>query len=368
MCWPTYRSVGPRRRGTLRAMQSAAQFQPSLPASGLTLVDVDSHRRNADCGRQRRLAQAAHAGGNGRAPRAGGRHRRRARHRQADPGPLSLQPFPARPAPASSAAMPASGWSPTPIPPPSPASPISIAWTCSLLPDRACCSAFSKPCRIARRAAPSSWPLRKPRCARWPARACCCPTSPSASPPSASPFRPLRQRREDIAPLAQALLDRICARYQQRPVILGPGALARLLQHNWPGNVRELAAVLETALLEAVNGVIRPDDLALPTGLETAARACSQPPRPTASTSTPSSSITSSTSSTSIAATSSAPPASSASAAPPSTASSATKPSSPTEVQPAMPHAPFIRALLANEWETRKLNLPFIPSGQSKTE
>ena len=82
---------------------------------------------------------------------------------------------------------------------------------------------------------------------------------------------PLRQRREDIAQLAQVLLDRICARYQHRPVILGPGALARLLQHNWPGNVRELASVLETGLLEAVNGVIRPDDLALPTAMDTPA-------------------------------------------------------------------------------------------------
>ncbi|MGD0942179.1 MAG: helix-turn-helix domain-containing protein [Terracidiphilus sp.] len=80
---------------------------------------------------------------------------------------------------------------------------------------------------------------------------------------------PLRLRREDISILAQSLLDRICALYQQRPVIFGAGTLARLLQHNWPGNVRELAAVLETALLEAVNGVIRPDDLALPTGFET---------------------------------------------------------------------------------------------------
>jgi two-component system response regulator AtoC len=79
---------------------------------------------------------------------------------------------------------------------------------------------------------------------------------------------PLRQRREDVAVLAQALLDRICSRYQQRPVLLGPGTLARLLQHNWPGNVRELASVLETALLEAANGVIRPEDLALPNGLE----------------------------------------------------------------------------------------------------
>ena len=79
---------------------------------------------------------------------------------------------------------------------------------------------------------------------------------------------PLRQRREDIAPLAQGLLDRICARYQQRPVMLGPGALARLLQHNWPGNVRELASVLEAALLEAVDGVIRAGDLPVPSGLD----------------------------------------------------------------------------------------------------
>ncbi|MGC1461692.1 MAG: helix-turn-helix domain-containing protein [Terracidiphilus sp.] len=75
---------------------------------------------------------------------------------------------------------------------------------------------------------------------------------------------PLRQRREDITPLAQSLLDRICARYQQRPVLMGPGALARLLQHNWPGNVRELSSVLETALLEADNGVILAGNLALP--------------------------------------------------------------------------------------------------------
>jgi len=80
---------------------------------------------------------------------------------------------------------------------------------------------------------------------------------------------PLRQRREDIAPLAQFLLERICTRYQQRPMVLGPGSLPRLLQHNWPGNVRELASVLEAALLEAENGVIRPVDLALSDGPQT---------------------------------------------------------------------------------------------------
>jgi two-component system response regulator AtoC len=88
---------------------------------------------------------------------------------------------------------------------------------------------------------------------------------------------PLRQRREDIPPLAQFLLDRLCVRYQQRPVVLGPGTLARLLQHTWPGNVRELMSVLENALLEADNGVIRPLDLALPDGQQSFAQPLSQP-------------------------------------------------------------------------------------------
>jgi len=90
----------------------------------------------------------------------------------------------------------------------------------------------------------------------------------------------LRMRREDIGPVAQALLDSICARYQHRTVELGPGALGRLLQHSWPGNVRELASVLETALLETVDGVIRPGDLSLPLGGEPAQQASVALPAP----------------------------------------------------------------------------------------
>jgi DNA-binding NtrC family response regulator len=84
---------------------------------------------------------------------------------------------------------------------------------------------------------------------------------------------PLRMRKEDIPPIAQGLLDQICIRYQQRPVELGPGALARLLQHSWPGNVRELESVLEAALLEAEDHVIRPGDLPLPDGVAIAPEA-----------------------------------------------------------------------------------------------
>jgi DNA-binding NtrC family response regulator len=81
---------------------------------------------------------------------------------------------------------------------------------------------------------------------------------------------PLRMRREDIAPIAQALLDRICTRYQHRPVALSSSALGRLLLHAWPGNVREMASVLEAALLEAVNDVIRPEDLPLQSEMDAA--------------------------------------------------------------------------------------------------
>jgi DNA-binding NtrC family response regulator len=81
---------------------------------------------------------------------------------------------------------------------------------------------------------------------------------------------PLRMRREDIAPIAQALLDRICTRYQHRPVALSSSALGRLLLHAWPGNVREMASVVEAALLEAVNDVIRPEDLPLQSEMDAA--------------------------------------------------------------------------------------------------
>lgn len=74
---------------------------------------------------------------------------------------------------------------------------------------------------------------------------------------------PLRDHREDITPIAQALMDRICHHYQQPTAVLAHGTLSRLLQHGWPGNVRELASVLESAILDSSTGVIRPSDLAL---------------------------------------------------------------------------------------------------------
>ena len=77
------------------------------------------------------------------------------------------------------------------------------------------------------------------------------------------PLPPLREHREDIAPIAQALIDRICRRYQQPTAVLAQGTLPRLLQHAWPGNVRELASILESAILDSTTGIIRPANLNL---------------------------------------------------------------------------------------------------------
>jgi len=64
---------------------------------------------------------------------------------------------------------------------------------------------------------------------------------------------PLRERSEDVEPLARAILrefeDRLGIRAQ-----LTPEALERLRRHPWPGNVRELRNALERAVLLTTDG------------------------------------------------------------------------------------------------------------------
>ncbi len=76
-------------------------------------------------------------------------------------------------------------------------------------------------------------------------------------------WAPLRERREDIVPLANALLRRQ-AQEQRVPVAtLSSEAEVSLLFHHWPGNVRELDNVLQRAVVMSFDGMIRPDDLML---------------------------------------------------------------------------------------------------------
>ncbi len=75
---------------------------------------------------------------------------------------------------------------------------------------------------------------------------------------------PLRERPEDILPLARWMLARHAAAQNQPPRILAPDALHWLQDHHWPGNVRELESVLLRGLTLTPRVVIGRDDLAGP--------------------------------------------------------------------------------------------------------
>jgi DNA-binding NtrC family response regulator len=74
---------------------------------------------------------------------------------------------------------------------------------------------------------------------------------------------PLRERAEDIAPLADRLLARIGTTLGRPNLRLTPDARAALAARTWPGNVRELANVLERSAILAEGTEIRSEDLAL---------------------------------------------------------------------------------------------------------
>jgi DNA-binding NtrC family response regulator len=74
---------------------------------------------------------------------------------------------------------------------------------------------------------------------------------------------PLRERREDIAPLAEYFLRQHSERYRRGAMTFTPQALEALRAHAWPGNVRELDHVIERALLMSSSNVVTAFDLAL---------------------------------------------------------------------------------------------------------
>ncbi len=73
----------------------------------------------------------------------------------------------------------------------------------------------------------------------------------------------LRDRREDIPPLAAQFLDRYAQRYRKALTGFRPEAMDTLLRYAWPGNVRELDHTVERAVLLADGDAIGPGDLAL---------------------------------------------------------------------------------------------------------
>ncbi|OGW35744.1 MAG: Fis family transcriptional regulator [Nitrospirae bacterium GWC2_56_14] len=74
---------------------------------------------------------------------------------------------------------------------------------------------------------------------------------------------PLRDRREDIAQLAEQFLNSL-RKHQGKPLPgLSQAALDQLLAYDWPGNVRELRNLLEYATIITSGDLIQPEHLRL---------------------------------------------------------------------------------------------------------
>lgn len=77
---------------------------------------------------------------------------------------------------------------------------------------------------------------------------------------------PLRDRREDIIPLANSFLRQHAERYRKQIAGFDENARERLLQHRFPGNIRELDHVVERAVLMTKDRQIHGTELGLTTG------------------------------------------------------------------------------------------------------
>ncbi|WNG60660.1 sigma-54-dependent Fis family transcriptional regulator [Archangium gephyra] len=72
---------------------------------------------------------------------------------------------------------------------------------------------------------------------------------------------PLRERRDDILPLARMLLAEATERLGRRVSGLSPEAADQLLRYGWPGNVRELGNAIERAVALCEGNRVERDDL-----------------------------------------------------------------------------------------------------------
>ena len=75
------------------------------------------------------------------------------------------------------------------------------------------------------------------------------------------PLPPLRERAEDIVPIAERFLRFFAKRYGTSARCLSDRALERLLTYTWPGNVRELRNVMEQTAVFAQREVVGADEV-----------------------------------------------------------------------------------------------------------
>ena len=74
---------------------------------------------------------------------------------------------------------------------------------------------------------------------------------------------PLRDRKDDIAALADSFVRRFSGELKRKMAGIRPDALKLLLRYNWPGNIRELENAIERAVLLCEGNEIGLDDLRL---------------------------------------------------------------------------------------------------------
>ena len=74
---------------------------------------------------------------------------------------------------------------------------------------------------------------------------------------------PLRNRKEDIIPLAEMFLKRYAEKYKKDNVIISAAAEEKMLSHRWDGNIRELQHTIEKAVIMCDDNVINPEHLGL---------------------------------------------------------------------------------------------------------
>jgi DNA-binding NtrC family response regulator len=72
---------------------------------------------------------------------------------------------------------------------------------------------------------------------------------------------PLRERTEDIVPIAERFLRFFAKRYTTPARCLSDKATERLLSHSWPGNVRELRNVMEQTAVFAQREVVHTEEI-----------------------------------------------------------------------------------------------------------
>ena len=85
---------------------------------------------------------------------------------------------------------------------------------------------------------------------------------------------PLRERKEDIIPLAERFIDRFCKQYDKGNILLSTGAQEKLRTYPWYGNIRELEHAVEKAVIINEDGILSEEHFHFPRKIAAPANKC----------------------------------------------------------------------------------------------